>query len=273
VKLTFPTIGRAIEQLGNSKLEIRLGGIYALEQIARDSEKDHWPIMEVLTAYIRENAQRKEKTNLVAPLATDIQAILTVIRRREWSYEKMGQNLDLHRTDLHGANLMDAHLEDADLTDADLTDAVLGDAHLECAVLTNAVLRGRVPKRRAPGQSSPVGCDPEGCAPNRHNPNQRGPEERASRARGPDERSPNSDGPEERDPEGRVPARRQPKRRERSDPGADRFSHRRRHHQAADGHRHAGIVEAARPPKVGITPASEAREREGYPGSRATVSW
>jgi uncharacterized protein YjbI with pentapeptide repeats len=133
---------RAIEQLGNSKLEIRFSGIYALERIARDSKKDHWSIMEGLTAYIRQHAQRKEKTNLVAPLATDIQAILTVIRRREWSYEKKGQNLDLHRTDLHGANLMDVHLEDADLTEADLTDAVLGDAHLERAVLTNAVLRG-----------------------------------------------------------------------------------------------------------------------------------
>jgi uncharacterized protein YjbI with pentapeptide repeats len=47
---------RAIEQLGNEKLEVRMGGIYALERIARDSEKDHWPIMEVLTAYVRENA-------------------------------------------------------------------------------------------------------------------------------------------------------------------------------------------------------------------------
>jgi uncharacterized protein YjbI with pentapeptide repeats len=47
---------RAIEQLGNEKLEVRMGGIYALERIARDSEKDYWPIMEVLTAYVRANA-------------------------------------------------------------------------------------------------------------------------------------------------------------------------------------------------------------------------
>ena len=44
---------RAIEQLGNQSLDIRLGGIYALERIARDSEKDHWTVMEVLTAYVR----------------------------------------------------------------------------------------------------------------------------------------------------------------------------------------------------------------------------
>ncbi|MBI2881185.1 MAG: hypothetical protein HYY21_06330 [Candidatus Tectomicrobia bacterium] len=48
---------RAIEQLGNQEsLEVRLGGIYALERIARDSRRDHWPIMEVLTAFVREKA-------------------------------------------------------------------------------------------------------------------------------------------------------------------------------------------------------------------------
>jgi ABC-type multidrug transport system fused ATPase/permease subunit len=36
---------RAIEHLGSEKLEIRLGGIYALERIDRDSEKDHWSIV------------------------------------------------------------------------------------------------------------------------------------------------------------------------------------------------------------------------------------
>ena len=47
---------RAIEQLGAEQLQVRLGGIYALERIARDSPGDHWPIMEVLTAFVRENA-------------------------------------------------------------------------------------------------------------------------------------------------------------------------------------------------------------------------
>src|SRR5829696_1127253 len=55
---------RAIEQLGathddNSKnLELRLGGIYALERIARESEEDHWSIMEVLTAYVWQHSPR-----------------------------------------------------------------------------------------------------------------------------------------------------------------------------------------------------------------------
>src|SRR5215216_754043 len=52
---------RAIDQLGKvedgKKLyEIRIGGIYALERIARESEEGYWPIMEVLTAYVRHNS-------------------------------------------------------------------------------------------------------------------------------------------------------------------------------------------------------------------------
>jgi hypothetical protein len=88
----------AINQAGTQKLEVRLGGIYALARIAGDSAKDHWPIMEVLTAYIRENApwppknmppQQDNPSPKGDPaaaqgqpppkLAADIQAILTVL--------------------------------------------------------------------------------------------------------------------------------------------------------------------------------------------------
>lgn len=43
---------KAIDQLGKDNLAVRLGGIYALERIARDSESDHWAVMEVLTAFV-----------------------------------------------------------------------------------------------------------------------------------------------------------------------------------------------------------------------------
>jgi Pentapeptide repeats (8 copies) len=125
---------KAIEQLGAAddkgkpKLELRLGGIYALERIARDSERDHWPIMEVLTAYVREHAPWK-KADLPAnqrnPPATDIQTILKVIGRRERSYEKGNQHLDLRWTNLNNAELTGTHLEGADLEDAHLEGAYL----------------------------------------------------------------------------------------------------------------------------------------------------
>jgi hypothetical protein len=47
---------KAVEQFGSDKLDVRIGGIYALERIARDSAKDHPAVMEVLTAFTREHS-------------------------------------------------------------------------------------------------------------------------------------------------------------------------------------------------------------------------
>ncbi len=153
---------RAIEHLGDDRLEVRLGGIYALERIARDSEKDHWTIMEVLTAYVRERASWKEAP---APPSTsgveaeppaepgpsrpkpplDIQAILTVIGRRARFFgQGETEPLDLRGTDLRGADLTGAHLERADLVEAHLERANLWGTHLERAVLVEAHLEGAI---------------------------------------------------------------------------------------------------------------------------------
>jgi hypothetical protein len=49
---------KAVEMLSNeNSIYTRLGGIYALERIAKDSAKDHWQIMEILTAFVREKAR------------------------------------------------------------------------------------------------------------------------------------------------------------------------------------------------------------------------
>jgi len=166
---------RAIEQLGSNKLEVRLGGIYALERIARDSERDHWPIMEVLTAYVREHAKwpprrppdwesiPEDERALVKP-DPDVQSILTVIGRRARTWGKgEDKRIDLCNTNLRRADLCEAHLEGAMLNMAHLEgasiekgahlekawlavahleDAYLNDAHLEGAVLISAWMRG-----------------------------------------------------------------------------------------------------------------------------------
>src|SRR5262249_3829630 len=80
---------KAIDQLGKDTLAVRLGGIYALERIARDSEPDHWAVMEVLTAFVREQTQGRLDTSQswfaklfpkdhdVSKPSADIEAILT----------------------------------------------------------------------------------------------------------------------------------------------------------------------------------------------------
>jgi uncharacterized protein YjbI with pentapeptide repeats len=148
---------KAIEQLGNKELlMVRLGGIYALERIARDSESDHWAVMEVLTAFVREQAPAKtlppdktsgERETQESPperkLRSDIQAILTVIGRRTRTFGKgETQRLDLHSTNLQGANLEKAQLQGASLWGAQLQDASLADAQLQGANLEKAQLQG-----------------------------------------------------------------------------------------------------------------------------------
>ncbi|MGZ6870192.1 MAG: hypothetical protein ACXVHI_07810 [Frankiaceae bacterium] len=47
---------KSIEQLGSNGLDVRLGGIYALERIAVDSARDHPTVVEVLSAFVREHS-------------------------------------------------------------------------------------------------------------------------------------------------------------------------------------------------------------------------
>ncbi len=153
---------KAVTQLGDPKLEVRLGGIYALERIAKDSKRDHWSIMEILTAYVREKAKQniesspqkiqmkksgsKGARNPKTPLPsvdTDIQAILTVIGRRNVSSDK-GRldliNTALSEADLSGANLIRAFLSGANLSGAFLSGALLSGANLSGANLSRADL-------------------------------------------------------------------------------------------------------------------------------------
>jgi hypothetical protein len=53
---------KAIEQLGSDRLDVRVGGIYALECIAHDSPRDHLAVLEVLAAFIREQRSRAMAT-------------------------------------------------------------------------------------------------------------------------------------------------------------------------------------------------------------------
>jgi hypothetical protein len=157
---------KAIEQLGavdgksNPRLEVRLGGIYALERISRDSERDYSVVMEILATYIREYSpvikQDSQKvSNQHQPYTlrhpnVDIQAILTVLGRREIKYFLV--NLDLRRANLGGAdlsrtkglitsNLSGSNLSGADLNEADLSVANLRDSNLSGASLKLANLQ------------------------------------------------------------------------------------------------------------------------------------
>jgi len=139
---------KAIEQLSSDNISIRLGGIYALERIAKDSERDHWTIMEVLSALVRENApvkddleeKKAEGEQQLQKLCTDIQAALTVIGSRNPDLDQ--GVIDLSNTDIRGANLIEAKLPKANLSGAKLQGAMLCKADLQRANLSEAILEG-----------------------------------------------------------------------------------------------------------------------------------
>jgi len=139
---------KAIEQLGSDKMEVRLGAIYTLERIANDSVKDHWTIVEIITAFIRQNCPIKaksdntEKSNNteINNIKIDIQAALTVIERRNRESEKERQILDLHGISVSYAKLSGADLSGADLSKANLSQANLHKANLSQANLYKANL-------------------------------------------------------------------------------------------------------------------------------------
>jgi uncharacterized protein YjbI with pentapeptide repeats len=137
----------AIDKDGNQALEIRLGGIYALERIADESEKDYWTIMVILTAYVRKNSSTDdEKVNNNEKIPLDIQTILTVIgRRKYYSYEieylDLKKYLDLRKTNLNGLELRKANLKEADLQETNLQNAKLIYSNLQGANLQNSNLQ------------------------------------------------------------------------------------------------------------------------------------
>jgi len=169
---------RAIDQLGNESLDIRLGGIYALERIAKESEEDYWAIMEILTAYVREHARRPSaalpastavldngaeqqteeatgrtdamtaerrappQSELLPP--ADIQTAITVLGRlsalRE--HDETVPPFDLHETNLSKGRLYKANLYRCNLWKANLSGANLAQANLYKANFKEADLFG-----------------------------------------------------------------------------------------------------------------------------------
>ena len=132
---------RAIDQLGNDRVETRIGGIYGLHQIAeQSSEENTGPIGEVLLAWL--NGRPRPRTPPETQLrehAPDVQAALSVLTGRRYAL-LVANRLDLHGLGLHGAYLYGADLEGASLNRAKLNRANLNGANLHGADLGGADL-------------------------------------------------------------------------------------------------------------------------------------
>ncbi|MFI2426059.1 hypothetical protein ACH5A7_18475 [Streptomyces sp. NPDC018955] len=122
----------AVSNLGAASADVRLGGIYALEQIMRDSAPDQPAVVSVLSAYARHNAPVRVEDARKAPvlpgdeprpLSADLQAVMTVLGNRRPDRDR-GVQIDLSRTALPGLELSGYPglfpLRGVDLREADL---------------------------------------------------------------------------------------------------------------------------------------------------------
>jgi Pentapeptide repeats (8 copies) len=169
---------KAIEQLGSKELDVRIGGIYALERIAHDSMRDQPTVMDVLTAFIRERSLEQwplpdpdgqkrtrrtrqdfhavfipEHSHEASPppdppgregkgwTRPDVQAAFTVVGRRDLDDDIIQDGrVDLAGALLPGANLFGACFSGALLFGVDLSGARLLHVDLSGAELSAADL-------------------------------------------------------------------------------------------------------------------------------------
>jgi hypothetical protein len=162
-------VGKGFEQLGSDKDIVRLGGIYALEGVMNTSERYHQPILEALCAFVRDGTRNQGDR----PLATEIQAALTVIGRRSVGTEAIAlpglgpvdltdahiPGASLRGAELSGAKLQGADLRGAELIHADLSGANLAEADLSGAHLDGAKLSGAFPLNTNLSGAFLVGAD------------------------------------------------------------------------------------------------------------------
>ncbi|MEJ3742547.1 pentapeptide repeat-containing protein [Actinomycetes bacterium KLBMP 9797] len=151
---------KAVSQLASERTDERIGGAYALERVMIDSPRDHYTVIEVLSAFVREHAKLPAVQPASDETTADVQAALTVLGRRPERPQLEPRPINLIRTWLPRADLRDGRLRGvvlcgANLRGADLIRTQLQGAHLDGADLrdTKGLTAGQV--RDARGLDDP----------------------------------------------------------------------------------------------------------------------
>ncbi|MET9760668.1 pentapeptide repeat-containing protein [Streptomyces sp. NPDC006372] len=141
----------AIGNLSSSAVDVRLGGIYGLERLMRDSPPDQPTVVTLLTAYVREHAHGQGSGSADVRPATDTQAAMTVLANRDPTRDGSG-DFDLRNVRLRHLGYMGMwdrarqrvigiNFPEADFSAADLSSADLEHARLAGAVMVGTTLR------------------------------------------------------------------------------------------------------------------------------------
>jgi uncharacterized protein YjbI with pentapeptide repeats len=135
----------AVDQLSHNSCGVRVAAIHILARIARESEEDHWPVVELLSAFLRDQrgVGSINKLEIAAP-PEDVRAIASFFCTRNTDFEKPGQWIDLSLTNLHDLNFDNANLRGADFSRCELSGARFRHADLSGATLVNVNASGAI---------------------------------------------------------------------------------------------------------------------------------
>ncbi len=109
---------RAVSQIGDASLEVRIGGIYALERIGRDSAADRPAVVYIMGALVRNRSRDGRAPGEEPP--EDVYAALRVVSRLAPATSVI---VNLRGADLRNANLRFMRDTKVNIDDADLTGA------------------------------------------------------------------------------------------------------------------------------------------------------
>jgi hypothetical protein len=146
-----------LKLLGDAKMDLRIGAIHSLEELARTSPVHAHPITKTLSAYVSVHVERNRDTGYIGknddtfddrPLVDDVSVALFALARLGGAQLELAKlsraNLSLaclQRVNLQVADLREADLRGAVLTGSNMSRAILRSANLGMALLDNADLR------------------------------------------------------------------------------------------------------------------------------------
>lgn len=143
--------GRAVDQLGGDKPDVRIGGLHALQRLAEHSARDRDAVISTLAAFLRVHQpwppagpSADAHINSVAPLETrapDSQLALRCLGVLCYQYDRADPWLNLSLTDLRRADLDGLWLPRVNLDRACMESATLYGANLTRASLVSVNLR------------------------------------------------------------------------------------------------------------------------------------
>lgn len=149
--------GRAVDQLGGDKPDVRIGGLHALQRLAEHSPRDRDAVISTLAAFLRVHQPWPPSApaspsappadadiNTIAPLETrapDSQLALRSLGVLCYQYDRADPWLNLSLTDLRRADLDGLWLPRVNLDRARMESATLHGANLTTASLVSVNLQ------------------------------------------------------------------------------------------------------------------------------------